>query len=450
MLYRKITKDIQEWYQNSSTGLLVDGARQIGKTTSIRDFLVTNNISFIELNLLENKLALEAFNTAIGEKDLLFRLSSLSNKELIENKTVIFIDEIQEADDAITPIKFLVQNTKFKFIFSGSLLGVKMPDIQSVPVGFLTVLQMYPMDFGEFCKAVGVSDKTLSYLNECFENKKPIDEIVHKQMLNLFKTYIIVGGMPKAVSEFVKTNDMTKVNRVLENIDFGYRQDITKYQKTNKLLIQDIYNLIPSELNAQNKRFILKNLSERARFYQYETSFTWLKNSGVGLFVHNVDNPVYPLLASKERTLFKLFLCDVGLLTYKLYYGNQILILNGDSDLNYGAVYEAVVAQELKAHGFELFYNNDKKRGEIDFLIEKDNKVIPLEVKSGKDYKRHSALAQLMANDAFHYSEGIVLCNGNVEVEGKTVYLPIYRIEFIQNTKNEGRKLVHLDISSLI
>ena len=450
MLYRKITKNIQEWYQNSSTGLLVDGARQIGKTTIIKDFLVRNNIDFIELNLLENKLALEAFNTATNGKDLLFRLSSLSNKELIENKTVIFIDEIQEADDAITPIKFLVQNTKFKFIFSGSLLGVKMQDIQSVPVGYLTVLQMYPMDFKEFCKAVGVSDKTVSYLNECFESKKPVDEIIHKQMLNLFKTYIIVGGMPKAVSEFVKTNDMTKVNQVLENIDFGYRQDITKYQKDNKLLIQDIYNLIPSELNAQNKRFILKSLNEKARFYQYETSFTWLKNSGVGLFVHNVDNPIYPLLASKERTLFKLFLCDVGLLTYKLYNGNQISILNGDSTLNYGAVFEAVVAQELKAHGFELFYNSDKKRGEIDFLIEKDNAVIPLEVKSGKDYKRHSALSQLMANNSFNYEEGFVLCNGNVETEGKTIYLPIYMIDFIQNTKNNEPKLVHLDISSLI
>ena len=450
MLYRKITKDIQEWYQNSSTGLLVDGARQIGKTTIIEDFLVKNNIDFIELNLLDNKLALEAFNTATNGKDLLFRLSSLSNKELVENKTVIFIDEIQEADDAITPIKFLVQNTKFKFIFSGSLLGVKMQDIQSVPVGYLTVLQMYPMDFKEFCKAVGVSDKTVSYLNECFENKKHVDKIIHKQMLNLFKTYIIVGGMPKAVSEFVKTNDMTKVNQVLENIDFGYRQDITKYQKDNKLLIQDIYNLIPSELNAQNKRFILKSLNEKARFYQYETSFTWLKNSGVGLFVHNVDNPIYPLLASKERTLFKLFLCDVGLLTYKLYNGNQISILNGNSTLNYGAVYEAVVAQELKAHGFELFYNSDKKRGEIDFLIEKGNRVIPLEVKSGKDYKRHSALAQLMANDSFNYEEGVVLCNGNVETEGKTIYLPIYMIDFIQNTKIDEPQLVHLDISSLI
>lgn len=368
----------------------------------------------------------------------------------MENDTVIFIDEIQEADDAITPIKFLVQNTKFKFIFSGSFLGVKMQDIQSVPIGFLTVLQMYPMDFQEFCKAVGVSDRTLSYLNECLENRKPVDEIIHKQILNLFKTYIIVGGMPQAVFEFVKTNDMTKVNRVLENIDYGYRQDITKYQKTDKLLIQDIFNLIPSELNAQNKRFILKSLNEKARFYQYETSFTWLKNSGVGLFVHNVDNPVYPLLASKERTLFKLFLCDVGLLTYKLYSGNQILILNGDSDLNYGAVYEAVVAQELKAHGFELFYNNDKKRGEIDFLIEKDNRIIPLEVKSGKNYKRHSALTQLMANDAFHYHEGVVLCNDNVKVENKIVYLPIYMIAFIQNTKNDGQTLVHLDISSLI
>ena len=237
---------------------------------------------------------------------------------------------------------------------------------------------------------------------------------------------------------------------MLENIDFGYRQNITKYQKDNKLLIQDIYNLIPSELNAQNKRFILKSLNEKARFYQYETSFTWLKNSGVGLFVHNVDNPVYPLLASKERTLFKLFLCDVGLLTYKLYNGNQISILNGDSTLNYGAVFEAVVAQELKAHGFELFYNSDKKRGEIDFLIEKDNRVIPLEVKSGKDYKRHSALSQLMANNSFNYEEGFVLCNGNVETEGKTIYLPIYMIDFIQNTKNNEPKLVHLDISSLI
>lgn len=450
MLFRKITEDIQKWYLNSSTGLLIDGARQIGKTTIIEDFLSRNNIDFIELNLLENKLALDAFNSSTNEKELMLRISALVNKNIVEGKTVIFIDEIQEANDAITPMKFLVQKAPYKFIFSGSLLGVKMKDVLSVPVGFLTVLPMYPMDFGEFCKAVGVSDKTFSYLNDCFQNKTKVDEIIHRQMMNLFDTYIVVGGMPKAVSDFVKTNDMTKVNQVLASIDYGYRQDITKYQKNSKLLIQEIYDLIPSELNSQNKRFILKSLNQKARFYQYETSFTWLKNSGVGLFVHNVDNPVYPLLASKERTLFKLFLCDVGLLTYKLLNGNQAAILNGNSNLNFGAVYEAVVAQELTAHGFDLYYNSDKKRGEIDFLIEKGNDVIPLEVKSGKDYKRHSALSQLMSNPEFDYPLGIVLCNGNIENEDRILYLPVYMIGFLQNVQNNKPNIVKLDISSLI
>lgn len=450
MLFRKITEGIQKWYLNSSTGLLIDGARQIGKTTIIEDFLSSNNIDFIELNLLENKLALDAFNSSTNEKELMLRISALANKNIVEGKTVIFVDEIQEAKDAITPMKFLVQKAPYKFIFSGSLLGVKMKDVLSVPVGFLTVLPMYPMDFGEFCKAVGVSDRTFSYLHDCFQNKTKVDEIIHRQMMNLFNTYIVVGGMPKAVSDFVKTNDMTKVNQVLASIDYGYRQDITKYQKNSKLLIQEIYDLIPSELNSQNKRFILKSLNQKARFYQYETSFTWLKNSGVGLFVHNVDNPVYPLLASKERTLFKLFLCDVGLLTYKLLNGNQTAILNGNSNLNFGAVYEAVVAQELTAHGFDLYYNSDKKRGEIDFLIEKGNDVIPLEVKSGKDYKRHSALSQLMSNPEFDYPLGIVLCNGNIENEDRILYLPVYMIGFLQNVQNNKPNIVKLDISSLI
>lgn len=449
MLERKIIKPIQEWYQNSSTGLLIDGARQIGKTTIVETFLKDNKINFVEFNLLQNKLALEAFNTSTDEKQLMLKLSALSNKEFVENETVIFIDEIQEADDAITPIKFLVQNTKFKFVFSGSLLGVKMQEVLSIPVGFLTVLQMYPMDFEEFIKAVGVSNKTIQYLNDCFCNRTKVDETIHKQMMNLFNTYLVVGGMPKAVSTFIESNDINKVNQVLSDIDFGYRQDITKYKQNNKLLIQEIYDLIPSELNSQNKRFILKDLNNKARFYQYETSFTWLKNSGVGLFVHNVDNPVYPLLASKERTLFKLFLNDVGLLTYKLFNGNQIALLNENSNLNYGAIFEAVVAQELKAHNFELYYNSDKKRGEIDFLIELDNDVIPLEIKSGKDYKRHSALTQLMSHKEFNYKKAFVFCNGNVEEDGKTIYLPIYMIPFVKNSKNKISK-VQLDISKLI
>lgn len=450
MLFRKIMKSIEDWYELSNTALLIDGARQIGKTTSIREFLNTKKLNYIEFNLLQNKLALEAFNSSFDDRQLILRLSALTNKPLAQNETIIFIDEVQEAEDAITPIKFLVQNTKYRFIFSGSLLGVKIQDISSIPVGYLTVLQMYPMDFEEFCMAVNVSNNTIKYLKDCFDNKTEVDQIIHKQMMSLFNTYLVVGGMPKAVQMFINSNDIYKVNQVLYDIDLGYKQDIAKYQKESKFLIQEIYDLIPSELNSNNKRFILKNLNEKARFFQYESSFTWLKNSGVGLFVHNVDNPVYPLLASKERTLFKLFLNDVGLLTYKLFNGNQACILNGNTTLNYGAIYEAVVAQELKTHNFELYYNNDKKRGEIDFLIEHENKVIPIEVKSGKDYKRHSALSSLMNNKDFGYEKAYVLCNANLNKKENIIYLPIYMLIFIQNKMNTNSQIVNLDISKLI
>ena len=449
MLRRKITAEIEKWYKESKTGLLIDGARQVGKTTAIREFLKENDIKYVELNLLDNHLVKEAFDTSYNADQLTFKLTSLMNDE-VTNDSVIFIDEIQEAKDAITPIKFLVENTKYKFIFSGSLLGIKMKDIESIPVGYLTILNMYPLDFEEFLWANKVSSTTIDYLRKCFDELSVVDDTIHKQMLTLFHIYLAVGGMPKAVSNFIVEHDLRKVNEALLDIDSGYRKDITKYDKDEKLQIQEIYDLMPSELNSQNKRFILKNMNEKARFYQYEESFAWVKNSGIGLFVHNVDNPVYPLLASKERTLFKLFLCDVGLLTYKLYNGNQISILNGNGSLNHGAIYEAFIAEEFNSHGFSLFYNNDKKRGEIDFLMEKDQKVIPIEVKSGKDYKRHSALSNLLSNDAFGYDLGYVFCNENIEKKGKAIYLPIYMAMFLTNKKPQESQKIQFDISKLI
>ncbi|WP_373439949.1 DUF4143 domain-containing protein [Metamycoplasma equirhinis] len=236
-----------------------------------------------------------------------------------------------------------------------------MHDVLSIPIGFLDVIQMFPLDFQEFISAIGVSKKIINYLSDCFKKKQQIDIDIHKQMIKLFNTYLIIGGMPKAVSNFIENNDIYKVNLILNEIDYGYKQDIAKYDKQNRMLIQDIYDLIPNELNNQNKRFILKDLNTKARFYKYETSFIWLKNNAMGLFVHNVDNPIFPLLASKERTLFKLFLSDVELLTYKLFNGNQIQILNNDLTLNFGAIYEAVVAQELKSHRFDFIITTIKK-----------------------------------------------------------------------------------------
>ena len=446
MFKRQISASINDWYNNSKTALLIDGARQIGKTTTIQEFLKKNKKinNYIEINLIENKLALEAFNTSKDSEDLLLRISSFTKTEMVENKTIIFIDEIQEAKDAITPIKFLIQNSKYRFIFSGSLLGIKMNEILSIPTGYLQVMQMYPMNFEEFIMALGTNSQTISYLEKCFKNKEVIDPIIHKQFLNLFHIYLVVGGMPKAVFEFVNTRNIYKVNQVLNDIDLAYRYDISKYEKNNKLLIQEIYDLIPSELNSQNKRFILKNLNEKARFYKLETSFSWLKNSGIGLFVHNVKNPIYPLLASKERTLFKLFLSDVGLLTYKMYEGNQASILNENVG-NYGAIYEDVIAQELIAHNYNLFFHSNKKYGEIDFLIEENNKVIPIEIKSGKDYKRHSALNNLLNNDAFDLEKGYVFCNGNLELKNKVIYLPIYMIMFIKKEPRDKDQIIDIN-----
>ena len=449
MLKRKVTSQIENRYKTSQSALLIDGARQVGKTTIIRNFLSDNKINFVEFNLFENKLAKEAFDTSFNANQLILKLTALAKKE-IKNDTVFFIDEIQEATDSITPIKFLIENAKFKFIFSGSLLGIKMKDIVSIPVGYLKIINMYPLDFEEFLWANNVNLKTIEYLFDCFKNFLPIDQTIHKQMMSLFNLYLCIGGMPKAVLNFIQTNNLKTVNEALEEIDLGYKKDITKYDKNEKLQIQEIYDLIPNELNCQNKRFILKNANEKARFYKYESSFTWLKNSGIGLFVHNVDNPIYPLLASKERTLFKLFLCDIGLLTYKLYNGNQIEILNGNSTSNYGAIYEAIISQELNSHGFELFYNSDKKRGEIDFLIELNNKVIPIEVKSGKDYKRHSSLSNLLSNTAFNYEYGFVFCNENIQKINKTIYLPIYLIMFLNKEKTNKDQIVKIDISKLI
>ncbi len=450
MLFRKINNKIIQWFKNNAKkALLITGARQVGKTFTIRKFLKDNSKSFVEFNFYENDLAREAFETSKSADELLLKISALSKTTLIENETIIFIDEVQVVKEIITKIKFLIEEGTYKYILSGSILGVELYNINSLPVGYMDILEMYPLDFEEFAIASGVSGKILSYLNDCFNHLTKVDELVHKQMIKLFNLYIIVGGMPEAVDIYIKTNNLQKVALVHESIDKMYRLDISKYDNVNSLVIKDIYDLIPSELNNENKRFILKNLNEKARFLKYESSFTWLSNSNIGLFVYNVDNPIYPLLASKKRTLFKLYLCDTGLLAHKLYDNSIIRILNNEVNINYGFLYEAIVAQELTTNNINLFYYNNKKRGEIDFLVELNNEVIPLEVKSGKDYKRHSALNNLLNNSGYNIRRAYTLSNGNLEIVDKVIYLPIYMIMYIKQNKNFEFKDYKINLDAL-
>lgn len=435
-MFRKAKARLVQW-KNSKKAMLVTGARQVGKTYIIREFLKEEygNDGYVEFNLFENKLVRETLESSSSSDDFIFRISALSDKPLIKNKTVIFLDEVQECSDIITTIKFLVEDGSFKYILSGSLLGTELKDIKSIPVGYMEQFQMYPLDFEEFLIANGLNRNVIMSIKKCFETLTPVDEVVHQKLIDSFHLYLIIGGMPAVVKKYLETNNLKEVISEQNNINSFYRQDISKYDYENKLYIKEIFDLIPSELNNQNKRFIMKNLNENLKFNRYENSFLWLKDAGVALPTYCADEPKSPLMLSKSRNLFKLFHCDVGLLA-SMYMDNnlQIKILNKDKDINFGAIYENAVAQELVSKGFDLYYYKNNKLGEIDFLIENKGEIILFEVKSGKTYKRHNALDNLLVSD-YNISKAYILCNKNIEENGKKIYLPIYMIMFFEKDK---------------
>lgn len=433
MLYRKVEKELARFKSaEDKKALLITGARQVGKTYIIREFGNRAYQSFVEINFYENKQAQSLFENARNSEDLLLRISALTNKELIPGETLIFLDEVQECKEIVTAIKFLVEDGRYRYILSGSLLGVDLKDIRSVPVGYMDVVEMFPMDFEEFAIANHVSVRVLEALRKAFENKIPVDDLVHTQMMELFRLYLIVGGMPAVVVKYLDTNNLREVLREQQTIIALYKKDIARYDPENKLYMEDIFTLIPSELNSKNKRFILKKLNENFKFSRYTNSFLWLKDAGVALPTFCASEPKVPLLLSKSSNLFKLFLADVGLLA-AMYMGDiQIRILSREKDINFGSVYENAAAQELRAHGYELYYFNSKKQGELDFLVEQDGEILPIEIKSGKDYTRHTALSNVMRNADYGIPQSFVFHNGNVSTDDRIVYYPIYMLMFVQ------------------
>ncbi len=433
MLKRKVDNYLQDYYKNSRNALLITGARQIGKTRSIQEFGKSFS-SFIEINFIEMPQAVEVMRNAHGSQDILVRLSTLTNKPFIKGETLIFFDEVQECPEMVTAIKFLVEEGSYRYILSGSLLGVEMKDIRSLPVGYMGIYEMFPLDFEEFIRGVGMNDTVIEVLKKAWNSRRPVDDFVHNKMMELFRLYLVVGGMPAVVQKYIDTNNLQEVMAEQKEIIQLYKKDIAKYDPKQKLYIEEIFNLIPPELNAKNKRFILKNLNENAKYERYHNSFLWLKNAGVALPVYNVEEPKMPLLLARSRNLLKLFQSDIGLLAAQYADGIQLRIIQGDNAINYGAIYENAVAQELIAHGLEPYYYNNKKRGELDFVIELGGKVLPIEVKSGKDYESHRALSNVMACTEYDIPEAIVLNNDNLRVVGKVVYAPIYMIMFLQKS----------------
>ena len=449
MINRKIEKRIRDFFQKDRKALLITGARQVGKTYIIREVGKADFESFIEINFLEDETARTLIENAKNSADILLRISALTDQPLIPGKTLIFFDEVQECKEIVTAIKYLVDEGSYRYILSGSLLGVDLQGIRSMPVGYMDVFEMFPLDFEEFILANGVAQRVIDSLRDAYENQTPVDSFIHERMMELFRLYLIVGGMPSVVARYLATNNLQEVSQEQNAILTLYRQDIAKYDPNNKLYLEDIFTLIPSELNNKNKRFILKNLNENFKFSRYQNSFLWLKNAGVALPTFCVTEPTVPLTLNKSSNLFKLFLSDVGLLAAMYMDGIQLKLLNREKDINFGSVYENAAAQELKAHGYDLYYFNSKKQGELDFVIERGGDVLPIEIKSGKDYQRHAALDNVMENRDYAIPMAFVFQNDNVRVDGRIVYLPIYMLMFLQKKELPESLIYKLDLSGL-
>ena len=445
MLYRKITKRIKDFLSSDSDRMLmIDGARQIGKSYIIRwvgKMMFTN---YIEINMEEDKLGDRIFADTKTTDDFYMALSLVAGDRMKDkSNTLVFIDEIQAYDHLLTLAKFLMKDNRFTYIASGSLLGITLKNTQSVPIGSIEIEHMYPMDFEEFLYANGVGEYTVETMRNSFNNHQGLPEGIHNKILDLFKKYLIVGGLPKAVETFVETRNILEMRFIQNEIHNLYGIDCSKYEEEHntKLKIRRIYEMIPSTLENKKKRIVIKDIEDKLwkRAKDYIDEFEYLISAGVALEVKAISTPTYPLIENCGKNLLKLYLNDVGILS-AIYYQNNIKAIMSDiKSINLGTIYETVVAQELKAHGYGLYYYDNKKNGEVDFLIDDVDNLsnIPLEVKSGKDYTIHSALTKFIANEDYNIKNAYVLSNEQkVYTDNGITYIPIYYIMFFHKASN--------------
>lgn len=437
MLYRKVESLIESHLKSGSNKvLLIDGARQVGKTYIIRHVGQWLFENFIELNLVEDSLGTRLFSDTKTVEDFYLQVSMLAGDRMGKKEdTLIFLDEIQAYPHLLTLLKFLSQDGRFTFIASGSLLGVTLSQTSSIPMGSIRRVRMFPLDFEEFLYANGMNEIVVSAMQKKFQRQESLDEPMHSKMMDLFRKYLLVGGLPDAVNAYLETKNIQAVREIQREIHDYYAADASKYDRDNKLKIRRIYDLIPSNMENKKKRVVAQAIEGKRgkTFGDYQDEFEYLISAGIALNVQAISNPSFPLIESAGKNLLKLYLNDVGILTGILYGNNIRAVLDDERSINLGSVYETVVASELIAHGHNLFYYDNRTKGEVDYLIDDYDSlsVLPIEVKSGKDYRIHSALNGFVSNDGYPVKRAVVLSNErNVTTEGKILYLPIYDVMF--------------------
>lgn len=449
MLFRKIESYIQDYFKSDSNKvLLIEGARQIGKSYIIRKTGKEIFKNYIEINMAEDKENTRLFADVHSVEDFYFGISSIAGEKMDKkDNTLIFIDEIQEYPQLLTLLKFLKQDDKYTYIASGSLLGCTLAETTSIPIGSIERKKMYQLDFEEFLYANGFGNDVIESMREKFNNRISLNEGMHNKIMDLFRKYLIVGGLPDCVNTYLETRNIVKIRQIQSDIINFYRADASKKDETRKLKIRRIYDMLPSVMQNTKKRIVVKDIEGKTgkRFSNYYDEFDYLINSGVANEVKAISNPTFPLCQSEDKNLLKLYMNDVGLLSYILFQNNVKPILDDSLSVNLGALYETVVSSQLKAIGVEkLFYYDNKKNGEVDFLINNYEtlSVLPIEVKSGRDYRIHSAMNKLINNEGYHIKEGIVLCNDReITVKDTIVYMPIYYSMFLKQN-NDVNELI--------
>jgi predicted AAA+ superfamily ATPase len=433
MLQRKIIKQFTEWKNTpNKVALLVKGARQVGKTTSIREFGKANYENFIEINFEQSPLARGAFDGNLDARTIILSLSAMGYGPFVAGKTLVFFDEVQSCPNARTAIKFLVEDGRFDFIESGSLLGINYKDVSSYPVGFEEQLHMFPLDFEEFLWARGITQDVVDAAYEAYNNLSQVPDFLHHQLMTLYREYLVVGGMPNVINSFLSSDDFAQTLR-MQNIILGsYRDDIAKYADKEKDKAKAVFDAIPEQLNKKNKRFFLAALEKGASNRKYEQATMWLSEAGIAYHCFNVTALELPLAFSEKRNLYKLYLLDTGLLCAMTMDGIQNAVLSGDIRINEGAIAENAIAAVLVKRGFPLYYYDKKSRMELDFVYKEDGLLSIIEVKSGNEYHRHAALDNAIADHPGKLGRRIVFCKGNVELtKDEIIYLPLYMSMFL-------------------
>ena len=442
MLKRKMEDKIRLFMEKQSKALLITGARQTGKTHIIRQYAKDMGKNLVEINFLENKSAVSLMDAASDSKDILLRISALTDVPLEEGKTLIFFDEVQECPEIVTAIKFLVEDGKYQYLLSGSLLGVELKDIRSVPVGYMDVYEMYPLDFEEFCWALG-EDALVQYIKNCFEKRVPLEENLHHKAMLLFKQYMLIGGMPMSVSKYLENNrNFAAADAEKRDILTLYENDINKADAKYRSKVASIFVQIPAFLSKHEKRVRLSNIEEKSSFPMYQDTFFWLGNSMIANECFNCSDPNVGLSINEDRTYIKCYMGDTGLLVSHTFTENEITegelykqILHDNLSVNEGMLFENAIAQELVANGYPLFfythYNDEKHRNdiEIDFIISNGSKIkpkiFPIEVKSGKKYTTKS-LENFMNKYQSRIGQGYIIHTKNLCKKGNILCIPSY------------------------